>query len=226
MGSILAPASSALGALGGVAQGLSQIVQRTLQLVASPFALVGNTAEAAGSVLAGGEVALSNTTDVQSLEGVSETLIGGSAIETPVNENTAALQGGSALVGATSETLVGGSASAASETLVGGSASASANASETLVGGGANASANASASETLVGGSLEAPVFIPLPMSGGARSRKRRASPKMRHGRKGGRSRSRSRSKSRSRSRSGGKKKRSLINIKRKASPRRHRSTK
>ena len=214
MGSILAPASSALGALGGVAQGLSQIVQRTLQLVASPFALVGNTAEAAGSVLAGGEVALSNTTDVQSLEGVSETLIGGSAIETPVNENTAALQGGSALVGATSETLVGGSASA------------SANASETLVGGGANASANASASETLVGGSLEAPVFIPLPMSGGARSRKRRASPKMRHGRKGGRSRSRSRSKSRSRSRSGGKKKRSLINIKRKASPRRHRSTK
>lgn len=184
MGSILAPASSALGALGGVASGLSQIVQRTLQLVAAPFALIGNTAGAAGSVLAGGEVAVSST------------------IESPVQSNEA-LQGGEQALGGDSALVGGGETSA----LVGGETPAL---DSSLVGG----------QSTIV----EAPVFIPLQnqfgMSGGARSRKRRASsPKMKHGRKGTRSKSRSR-------RSGGKKKitqKSKSSKSKKASPRRHR---
>jgi len=202
MGSILAPASSALGALGGVASGLSQIVQRTLQLVAAPFALIGNTAGAAGSVLAGGEVAVSST------------------IESPVQSNEA-LQGGEQALGGDSalvveSALVGGGETSA---LVGGETPA-------LVGGESPA-----LDSSLVGGQstiVEAPVFIPLQnqfgMSGGARSRKRRASsPKMKHGRKGTRSKSRSRSRSK---RSGGKKKitqKSKSSKSKKASPRRHR---
>jgi hypothetical protein len=194
MGSILAPASSAIGALGGVASGLSQIVQRTLQLVAAPFALIGNTAGAAGSVLAGGEVTVSST------------------IESPVQNGEQALSGG----GGGEQALVVESALAGGETpaLVVESA---------LVGGQSTiVEAPVLMTPALVGGQstiLEAPVFIPIQnqtgMSGGARSRKRRASSPRRKG-----TRSKSRSRSRSRSRSGGKKKRTQ---KRKASPRRHR---
>jgi len=209
MGSILAPASSALGALGGVASGLSQIVQRTLQLVAAPFALIGNTAGAAGSVLAGGEVAVSST------------------IESPVQSNEA-LQGGEQALGGGEQALGGDSALVVESALVGGGETSALVGGETpaLVGGESPA-----LDSSLVGGQstiVEAPVFIPLQnqfgMSGGARSRKRRASsPKMKHGRKGTRSKSRSRSRSK---RSGGKKKitqKSKSSKSKKASPRRHR---
>ena len=67
MGFVLGPTSQALAGLAGVIQALGTGVTNSMKVLASPFGLIGNTAGALSSTLAGGEMASSLVVETQSV---------------------------------------------------------------------------------------------------------------------------------------------------------------